>query len=248
MGRPLKIQKYSTNSGVGSPGAAVGIDIGFPNFGSLTDPVYNTNPETLSSSDYLGVVGGVRSTATSATNPIVKVTVNISGSYTGSDDGVILRQKGSHKYLVATNTAIDPANITVGNSYRIASVGDTDWILLGAPQSYAVGTIFTAKQAAAAGTTGTCNEVGVCILDNDSTPAAGYMAIGFAVGDSSLVYASKLTNKWVQDWAGGNDWSQASLAADNRYVTNFFTDEGTVILSGTAQATTTIAQLEKWTS
>jgi hypothetical protein len=74
------------------------------------------------------------------------------------------------------------------------------------------------------------------------------MAIGFAVGDSSLVYASKLTNKWVQDWAGGNDYAYTSVVADNRYVTNFFTDEGTVILSGTAQSTTTIAQLEKWTS
>ena len=72
MGRPLKIQKYSTNSGVGSPGAAVGIDIGFPNFGSLTDPEFNVNPTTLSNADYLGVVGGLRTTATSATNPIVK--------------------------------------------------------------------------------------------------------------------------------------------------------------------------------
>jgi hypothetical protein len=248
MGRPLKIQKYSTNSGQGSPGAAVGIDIGFPNFGSLTDPVYNTNPQTLSANDYLGVVGGVRSTATSATNPVVKCIVNITSSYTGSDDGVILRQKGAHKFLVATNTAIDPANAVVGVSVRIATVGDTNWVAMGAPVGAAIGTIFQVTAAAGAGTTGTCNEVGVCVLDNDATPAAGYMAIGFAVGDSSLVYASKLTNKWVQDWTGGNDFAYTSVVADNRYVTNFFTDEGTVILSGTAQQTTTIAQLEKWTS
>ena len=248
MGRPLKIQKYSTNSGIGSPGAAVGIDIGFPNFGSLTDPVYNVNPQTLSASDYLGVVGGLRTTATSATNPVVKVIVNITNSYTGQDDGVILRQKGAHKFLVATNTAIDPANAVVGVSVRIASLGDTNWLAMGAPIGAAVGTVFQVTAASGAGTSGTCQEVGVCILDNDATPAAGYMAIGFAVGDSSLTYASKLTNKWIQDWAGGNDYTNASLAADNRYVTNFFTDEGTVILSGTAQETTTIAQVEKWTS
>jgi hypothetical protein len=248
MGRPLKIQKYSTNSGIGSPGAAVGIDVGFPNFGSLTDPVYNTNPETLSANDYLGVVGGVRSTATSATNPVVKCIVNITNSFTGSDDGVILRQKGSHKFLVATNTAIDPANAVVGVSVRIVAVGDTNWVAMGAPVGAAVGTIFQVTTAAGAGTSGTCQEVGVCVLDNDATPAAGYMAVGFAVGDSSLIYASKLTNKWIQDWAGGNDYSYASVVADNRYVTNFFTDEGTVIKSGTAQTTTTIAQLEKWTS
>ena len=52
MGRPLKIQKYSTNSGIGSPGAAVGIDVGFPNFGSLTDPEFNVNPTTLSNADF----------------------------------------------------------------------------------------------------------------------------------------------------------------------------------------------------
>ncbi len=248
MGRPLKIQKYSTNSGIGSPGAAVGIDVGFPNFGSLTDPVYNTNPETLSANDYLGVVGGVRSTATSATNPVVKCIVNITNSFTGSDDGVILRQKGSHKFLVATNTAIDPANAVVGVSVRIVAVGDTNWVAMGAPVGAAVGTIFQVTTAAGAGTSGTCQEVGVCVLDNDSTPAAGYMAVGFAVGDSSLIYASKLTNKWIQDWAGGNDYSYASVVADNRYVTNFFTDEGTVIKSGTAQSTIDVVIVDNVTS
>lgn len=248
MGRPLKIQKYSTNSGTGSPGAAVGIDIGFPNFGSLTDPVYNTNPETLSAADYLGVVGGLRTTATSATNPVVKCIVNITNSYTGQDDGVILRQKGAHKFLVATNTAIDPANAVVGVSVRIASLGDTNWVAMGAPVGAAVGTIFQVTVASGAGTSGTCQEVGVCVLDNDSSPAAGLMAIGFSVGDSSITYISKLTNKWLLDWTGGNDYTFNSITGDTRYVTNFFTDEGTVIKSGTTGTTVIPGQLEKWTS
>jgi hypothetical protein len=248
MGRPLKIQKYSTNSGTGSPGAAVGIDIGFPNFGSLTDPVYNTNPETLSAADYLGVVGGLRTTATSATNPVIKCIVNIAFSYTGVDNGVILRQKGSHKFLVATNTAIDPVNAVVGVSVRIASLGDTNWNAMGAPVGAAVGTIFLVTAAAGAGTTGTCQEVGVCVLDNDATPAAGLMAIGFSVGDSTITYISKLTNKWLLDWTGGNGYTQSDITGDVRYVSNFFTDEGTVIKSGTANTTVIPGQLEKWTS
>jgi len=248
MGRPLKIQKYSTNSGIGYPGAAVGIDVGFPDFGSLTDPVYNTNPETLSAADYLGVVGGLRTTATSATNPVVKCIVNITNSYTGVDDGVILRQKGAHKFLVATNTAIDPANAVVGVSVRIASLGNTNWVAMGAPVGAAVGTIFQVTVASGAGTSGTCQEVGVCVLDNDATPAAGLMAIGFSVGDSSITYISKLTNKWLLDWTGGNDYAFTSITGDTRYVTNFFTDEGTVIKSGTANTTVIPGQVEKWTS
>lgn len=248
MGRPLKIQKYSTNSGINSPGAAVGIDIGFPNFGSLTDPVYNANPTTLSAADYLGVVGGLRTTATTGTNPVVKCIVNITSSYTGSDDGVILRQKGAHKFLVATNTAIDPANAVVGVSVRITTLGDTNWLAMGAPVGAAVGTIFLVTAASAAGTTGTCQEVGVCVLDNDATPAAGYMAIGFSVGDSTITYISKLTNKWLLDWTGGNGYTQTEITNDVRYASNFFTDEGTVIKSGTAQTTVIPGQVEKWTS
>jgi len=248
MGRPLKIQKYSTNSGQGSPGAAVGIDIGFPNFGSLTDPEFNASPETLSAADYLGVVGGLRTTATSATNPVVKCIVNITNSFTGSDNGVILRQKGAHKFLVATNTAIDPANAVVGVSVRITSLGDTNWLSMGAPVGAAVGTIFQVTVASAAATSGTCQEVGVCVLDNDSTPAAGLMAIGFSVGDSTVTYISKLTNKWLLDWTGGNGYTQSDITSDVRYASNFFTDEGTVIKSGTASTTVIPGQLEKWTS
>jgi len=112
----------------------------------------------------------------------------------------------------------------------------------------AVGTIFQVTAASGPGTTGTCQEVGVCVLDNDATPAAGFMAIGFSVGDSSITYISKLTNKWLLDWTGGNDYEYDSVTNDVRYVSNFFTDEGTVIKSGTANTTVIPGQLEKWTS
>jgi hypothetical protein len=131
---------------------------------------------------------------------------------------------------------------------RIAVLGNTNWLAMGAPVGAVVGTIFQATAASGAGTTGTAQEVGVCVLDNDATPAAGFMAIGFSVGDSSITYISKLTNKWLLDWTGGNGYTQTEITNDVRYASNFFTDEGTVIKSGTAQTTVIPGQVEKWTS
>jgi hypothetical protein len=235
MGRPLKIQKTSTGSGNG--GAAVGVDLGFPNFGSLTAPVVNT-ANTLNTTEYLGVVGGAAPTdAPSATNPRVDVIVNITGS-AGVAQGYIIRQKGSHKYLVGDVTSIADEDMVVGLAYMIVAVGTTDWVACGAPTNYGVGTIFTCTADAGAGT-GTANLVGVCVLDDDVTPAAGLMAITFTIGDSTATTISKLTNKFLLDWTGGSNYAATSVIADKRYATNFFTDEGTVIKSGTTGAANT---------
>lgn len=251
MGRPLKIQKYSSNTGVGSPGAAVGLDVGYPNFGSLTDPVVNS-ANTLNSNQFLGVVGGAKSSALSATYPIVKVEVNITNSYSGQTPGVILRQKGSHKYLVATTASIDPANAVVGVALRITAVGDTNWAAMGLRGTAAVGAIFTPAAAAGSGTTGTAQEVGICILTSDLTPGAGLMSISYTPNDSSEVAISKLTNKFLLDWTnfknaagtaltsyadGGNNAGTVNYVGEGAFVANFFTDEGTVTKSGAEGAT-----------
>jgi hypothetical protein len=239
MGRPLKIQKSSTGSGNG--GAAVGVDLGFPNFGSLTAPVVNT-ANTLNTTEYLGVVGGAAPTDTpSATNPRIDVTVNIanpSGSGIGVAQGYVIRQKGSHKYLVGDVTGVNDGSFVVGQAYQIVSVGTTDWAAAGAPSNFGVGTIFTATSVGGAGS-GTANSVGVCVLDDDVTPAAGLMAITFTIGDSTATTISKLTNKFLLDWTGGSTYAATSVIADKRYATNFFTDEGTVIKSGTTAAANT---------
>ena len=239
MGRPLKIQKSSTGSGNG--GAAVGVDLGFPNFGSLTAPVVNT-ANTLNTTEYLGVVGGAAPTdAPTTTNPRVDVTVNIanpSGSGIGVAQGYVIRQKGSHKYLVGDVTGVNDGSFVVGQAYQIVSVGTTDWAAAGAPSNFGVGTIFTATSVGGAGS-GTANSVGVCVLDDDVTPAAGLMAITFTFGDSTATTISKLTNKFLLDWTGGSTYAPTSVVADKRYATNFFTDEGTVIKSGTTAAANT---------
>ena len=240
MGRPLKIQKTSTGSGNG--GAAVSVDIAFPNFGSLTAPVVNT-ANTLNTTQYLGVVGGAAPTDTpSATNPRVDVTVNIaapSGSGIGVAQGYIIRQKGSHKYLVGDVTGVNDGSFVVGQAYQISTVGTTtDWPAAGAPANYGLGTIFTATSVGGSGN-GAANSVGVCVLADDVTPAAGLMAITFTFGDSTATTISKLTNKFLLDWTGGSTYADTSVIADKRYVTNFFTDEGTVIKSGTTGAANT---------
>jgi hypothetical protein len=106
---------------------------------------------------------------------------------------------------------------------------------VGAPANYGVGTIFTCTADVAAGS-GTANLVGVCVLDNDVTPAAGLMAITYTNNDSTATPISKLTNKFLLDFAGGSGFTQAEVTNDVRFSANFFTDEGTVIKSGTTGA------------
>ena len=78
MGRPLKIQKFSLNTGVGSPGANTPVDLAYPPFSALTNPAYNQPTQTLDSAQFLGVVGGSPATSQpSATYPEVLATVNI---------------------------------------------------------------------------------------------------------------------------------------------------------------------------
>ena len=249
MGRPLKIQKSSTGSGNG--GASVGVDLGYPNFNSLTNPVFNSPVQTLNGTQYLGVVGGAGPTDTpSATNPRVDVTVNISnpsGTGLGVAQGYIIRQKGSHKYLVGDVTGVNDGSFLVGQAYQIVSVGTTDWTAAGAPSNFGVGTVFTARSVGGAGS-GTANSVGVCVLADSATPTVGLMSISYIDDTSSEVFISKLSNKFLLGWEGGSGYTAAEVVADTRQVANFFTDEGTVIKSGTAQTTINVALVQNVTS
>ena len=250
MGRPLKIQKLSTGSGNG--GAAVGVDLGFPDFGSLTAPVFNSPTQTLDNTQYLGVVGGAAPTDTpSASNPRVGVTVNIanpSGGGIGGAAGYIIRQKGSHKYLVGDTTGVSDGSFVVGQAYQISTVGTTtNWTAAGAPTNFGLGTIFTATSVGGSGN-GAANSVGVCVLQDNTSPDAGFMAITYTLGDSTATTISKLSNKWLLNFAGGSTYAATSVINDVRYATNFFTDEGTVIKSGTAQTTVELAIVDNVTS
>jgi hypothetical protein len=276
MGRPLKIQKYGTNQGINSPGSAVAVDQAYPPFAAPTSMDTTTvvlpSPE-ISPLPFTGVVGGLQGGAVSATYPIIDATANIQNSYSGSAGCVILRQKGAHKFLVATAAGIDPENAVIGAtpsvSLRILTLGDTDWQSMGAPSDAAVGTIFSPTAASAAGTTGTAQEVGQCVLTSDSTPGEGNMTISMAVGgDSTAVYVSKITNKFVQDFNGGETggnadtgdvWASTQVVNDIEYAANFFTDTPTFAKSGAdtetwagtqqnSDGTLGLAQVDKLTS
>jgi hypothetical protein len=251
MGRPLKIQKYSlaTGSTASAYGTPVPVDQAYPPFNALEDstpPIGSTN-----SVPWAGVVGGEPNPGTSTTYPITQVTVNIAlpdGTGAGDDVGYIIRQKGARKYLVAGSTTVNATALVVGAMYQIATVGDTNFTLCGANPTFQVGDIFTAT---AVGTgTGTVVLVGICVLSDSATPAPGNMSIGITEVNGST-YASKLTNKYVYDFSGGETggnantgdvWDYEQVQNNIRYAANFFADDGYEVKSGTTGQPNTATQ------
>lgn len=234
MGRSLKIQK--TNNSIPT-------DVAFPPFSALIDS--DTGSGTgLTSAQFLGVVGGVPATSNpSATYPEVLAQANIllaDGTNTTSGNSQIIRQKGAHKFMVAfTANTVSDGSFIVNQAYQISSLGNTAWTSYGAPITAGVGDVFTATAVGGTGS-GTAYPVGTCVLSNTATPAAGYMSVGYTFNAGNTVtYASYITNKWVRDWNGmtygnysnSND-GENIYANENYYVTNFFSNAGSVTLSG----------------
>jgi hypothetical protein len=232
MGRPLKINKAAQT---GSTTLTGGIDIGFNALAGLTAPVL-PSPVFDSATEYLGVVGG-SNTVDTAAYPTVKCRVFITGF--AEEDGYIIRQKGSHKYLVGGITA--RTAVVSGSAYRVTVVGDTDWTTVGAGADVAAGDIFTATAALADTGTGRVNAVGQCVLTSDLSPTAGNMSISYFSNDSTETAISKLTNKFLQNFAGGavggnadtgDVWSAAAAVDNVAFAANFFSDEGVTAKSG----------------
>ena len=219
MGRPLKIKKSTT------------VDIGFNPFSALTNPIYPSDPTTFDGTEYLGVVGGANAGVATAAYPVVKCRAFIAGTL-AEDDAYIITQKGTTKYQVATVTAINDEDIVAGRAYRILAVGTTNWAAIGGSSSAAIGDVFTATGAGAG--TGTVQAVGTCILANEADTALteGNMNITFSTGDSTAQLISKLTNKFALDYS----------TPPVRYLTNFFSDEGYEIKSGTTGAANVTGQ------
>jgi hypothetical protein len=242
MGRPLKIKKITEASYDSTTGANPGVDIGFNALTSLTAPVL-PSPVFDSATEYLGVVGGTQPTTTASTNyPIVRCRVFVTGF--AEADGTIIRQKGSHKFLVADATS--RTALVSGQAYRITIVGNTDWASYGAPNAQ-IGTIFTATAALANTDTGRVNAVGICVLTSDLSPTAGNMSISYFSNDSVETAISKLTNKFLQNFAGGatggaadtgDVWNATQQVNNVVFADNFFSDEGVTAKSG--------AEIETW--
>jgi hypothetical protein len=211
MGRPLKIKKSTT------------IDIGFNNFGNLTAA---TIPTGLTSNQFIGVVGGANTSIATTSYPVVLVGANVNGVV---GNAYIIRQKGTTKYLVGSQDVVTANILTPGFSYVITSLGTTDWGLIGANDTYAVGDIFTATAASTDGS-GTASDVGICTLTNQGNTAAltsGQMNMLFSYDGNvaNVVPVKRLKNKFILDY-------------DNtEYAATFFDTGNTTPKSGAESAT-----------
>ena len=259
----------------GPTAQAVAIDQGYPPFAAPTAmevPTVVLPQPVTTPLPYTGVVGGLRGGAVSANYPIVKCQVNIalpSGAGAGIHDGAIIRQKGARKFMVVDYTAKQDENILKNASYMIAVLGSTNWQLFGAPAGATVGTIFTATANGSNSGNGTCYLVGTCVLYGDNDPAAGEMFVSMSIADSTPTYISKLTNRFVQDFNGGeiggnsnqnNVWAETQVIENIEYAANFFVDGESFDKSGAevptwdnggvqnTNGTLTMAEVEKWTS
>jgi phage-related protein len=189
MGRPLKIKKSTT------------IDIGFNDFGNLEVPVV---PVGLTTTEFLGVVGGGNVGIATDDYPVVKITANVNGQQGAA---YIITQKGTTKYLVSGENSVNAGSFTPGFSYQILTLGNTDFTAIGAGINPTVGQVFTATGAGSG--SGTASDAGQCQLIANATINSGEMNMIFSANGGS-VYASRLTNKYIYDSAGG------------RFAVNFF--------------------------
>jgi hypothetical protein len=290
MGRPLKIQKYSAMSGIfydntnqGTTAQPVTIDAGYTPFAAptamdLPTVVYPT-PTTTPLVPFTGVVGGDYTLSQPSTSyPVVQCQVNIAlpnGTGQGVANGRIIRQKGARKFLVASSTNVQDEDIVQGATYQILTVSTTDWSLFGCPAAgytngvpyYTTGQIFTATAPGVGSGNGVALLVGVCTLYS-TTPTAGNMAITMSINDSTPTYISKLTNKFAQDFNGGeaggnsnsnNVWAESSVQNNIEYAANFFIDGEQFAKSGAdvatwagtnqnSNGTLTMAEVENFTS
>ena len=211
MGRPLKIKKSTT------------IDIGFNDFGNL-DPGTAVIPVGMTSTEFLGVVGGANTNIATSAYPVVKITANVNGQ---EGAAYIITQKGQTKYLVAGENSVNAGSFTAGFSYQILTLGSTNWTAIGAGVNPQVGQVFTATGVGSG--SGTATDCGQCTLVTSGTLASGQMNMVFDV-DGGVQYASRLTNKFIWD----------ANTTPNRYAVNFFVSgETTPVTLGTVAVANT---------
>ena len=194
MGRPLKIKKSTTK------------DIGFNDFGNVTVPVI---PAGLTTTEFLGVVGGANAGIATSAYPVVKITANVNGQQGAA---YIITQKGATKYLVSGENSVNAGSFTPGFSYQITALGNTNWTAIGGGVNPQVGQVFTATGAGSG--SGTASDAGQCVLTPSGTISSGQMNMTFNV-DGGTAYATRLTNKYIWD-------NTAAPTGPVRYAVHFF--------------------------
>lgn len=189
------------------------------NFSGLAlegDNIYTSN----------GVLIGRVDTVNSDTELVLQDNANVdvtdSAFYYGSLDseGMVLRQKGKRKFLVARRDDIQDEYIVAGNTYFINSVSNTDWKALGAGDNAGYGKIFTATaNGTGLATDGTVYHVGVCTLVDttdsfDLEPGQMFVTYYDPVEDATLA-ASEIFNHWLRPWDDIEEGTKHTVAIDN---------------------------------
>jgi hypothetical protein len=178
----------------------------------------------MTSTEFLGVVGGANTNIATSAYPVVKITANVNGQ---EGAAYIITQKGQTKYLVAGENSVNAGSFTAGFSYQILTLGSTNWTAIGAGVNPQVGQVFTATGVGSG--SGTATDCGQCTLVTSGTLASGQMNMVFDV-DGGVQYASRLTNKFIWD----------ANTTPNRYAVNFFVSgETTPVTLGTVAVANT---------
>lgn len=143
----------------------------------------------------VGAIGG--NTAITGYQIVVRVKIGT----VAEANGYIIRQKGKKKFLVADTTGVTAGSFIVGNHYVITALGNTNWAAIGADPTAAVGAIFTATGVGSG--TGTADTIGVCTLADLANGAltANTMTISFTDPASTVVRASRISNRYVWDFS-----------------------------------------------
>ena len=120
-------------------------------------------------------------------------------------DVYIIKQKGAHRYLVASVPTVNDEDIAVGSTYVIVDTGTTNWAALGVDNAFN-GKIFLATVAGSGlTTTGTLRIVQVAKLVSGTPAAAGEMRLtGYnSVGaDASATRIAHLNKRTAIDFSG----------------------------------------------
>jgi hypothetical protein len=120
--------------------------------------------------------------------------------------------------LVSGENSVNAGSFTVGYSYQILSLGNTDFTAIGAGPNPTVGAVFTATGVGSG--SGTASDAGQCLLVANATINSGQMNMVFNSGAANI-YASRLTNKYI--WDGSTP--------PNRYAVNFFAPDAVVAMA-----------------
>jgi hypothetical protein len=123
-----------------------------------------TMPTQIPTGTYVGGTGGF----TAQTGRQIQPTVKAGGA--SATTGSIIRQKGAHKFQVSDENTVADESVTIGQTYRINSVGSTDWAAMGAGPNANTNEVFTATAVGAG--SGTVQNVAECTLVNLVTPTA----------------------------------------------------------------------------